>query len=213
MYRCKILSILIACLCLLTISCADSPKSAGTKQKPVVVKKQPLKICLYRYHNFSISKAMYLKEKLQRVYPTIELMPEPIQLPKQYYYAPRNRYSGRGLLRDLSQYKQSTVVLGLTNEVIYEPNEKSPTFGIFGISPVGGHVAVISSTLPSRKKHSDEHLVKLMMHELGHSFGLNHCKDEHCFMVDAKHGNKFSKTPSFCPQCKAFLNMKGWKLK
>ena len=98
-------------------------------------------------------------------------------------------------------------------EVIYDPNEKSPTFGIFGISPVGGHVAVISSTLPSRKKHSDEHLVKLMMHELGHSFELNHCKDEHCFMVDAEHGNKLSKTPSFCPQCKAFLNRKGWKLK
>ena len=107
MYRYKMLSILIACLCLLTLSCADSPKSAATKQMPVVVKKQPLKICLYRYHNFSISKAMYLKEELQRVYPAIELMPEPIQLPKQYY----------------------------------------------------------------------------------------------------------SKTPSFCPQCKAFLNRKGWKLK
>ena len=32
------LSILIACLCLLTLSCEDSPKSAATKQRPVVVK-------------------------------------------------------------------------------------------------------------------------------------------------------------------------------
>ena len=88
MYRYKMLSILIACLCLLTLSCADSSKSAATKQMPVVVKKQPLKICLYRYHNFSISKAMYLKEELQRVYPAIELMPNPIQLPKQYYICP-----------------------------------------------------------------------------------------------------------------------------
>lgn len=38
MYRYKILSILIACLCLLTLSCADSPKSTDSKQKPVVVK-------------------------------------------------------------------------------------------------------------------------------------------------------------------------------
>ena len=53
MYRYKMLSILIACLCFLTLSCADSPKSAATKQMPVVVKKQPLKICLYHYHNFS----------------------------------------------------------------------------------------------------------------------------------------------------------------
>jgi len=213
MFRNKMLSMLIACLCFLALSCADSPKSADTKQRIAAVKQQPLKIRFYRYHNFSLIKAQYLKEELRTVYPAIELMPDPIQLPKQYYYAPRDRYSGRGLLRDISQYKQGVVVLGLTNEVIYESNEKSPTFGIFGISPVGGHVAVISSTLPSRKKHSDDHLVKLMMHELGHSFGLNHCKDEHCFMVNAEHGNRFSNTPSFCSQCKAFLNGKGWKLK
>ena len=170
-------------------------------------------IQIYRYNDFSITRAQFLKQELQRVYPSVELSDNPIKLPEKYYYAPRDRYSGRGLLKDLSQNKHGTVVLGLTNEVIYEPNEKSPTFGIFGIGSVGGHVAVISSTLPSRKKHSDEHLVKLMMHELGHSFGLNHCKDEHCFMVDAEHGNKFSKTPSFCPQCKTFLNRKGWKIK
>lgn len=170
-------------------------------------------IRIYRYNDFSVSKAQFLKQELQRVCPFVELSDNPIKLPEKYYYAPRDRYSGRGLLKDLSQYKRGTVVLGLTNEVIYEPNEKSPTFGIYGIGSVGGHVAVISSTLPSKKKHSDEHLVKLMMHELGHSFGLNHCKDEHCFMVDAEHGNKFSKTPSFCPQCKAFLNRKGWKIK
>ena len=214
MCRYKITSYLIACLCLFSLSCADNSKDAGTKQQILDVReKSPLPICIYRYNNFSISKTQYLKKKLQSVYPSVKMIPDPIQLPTKYYYAPRDRYSGRGLLRDLDQYKQETVVLGLTNEVIYEPNEKSPTFGIFGISPVGSHVAVISSTLPSRKKHSDDHLVKLMMHELGHSFGLNHCKDEHCFMVDAEHGNKFSNTPSFCPQCKVFLNGKGWKLK
>lgn len=214
MCRYKITSYLIVCLCLFTLSCADSPKGVETKKQVHTDRKSPLlTICIYRYHDFSLSKAQYLKKELQSVYPAVKLIPAPIQLPTKYYYAPRDRYSGRGLLRDLDQYKQETVILGLTNEVIYEPNEKSPTFGIFGISPVGGHVAVISSTLPSRKKHSDNHLVKLMMHELGHSFGLNHCKDERCFMVNAEHGNKFSNTPSFCPQCKAFLNNRGWKLK
>ena len=193
MFRNKMLSMLIACLCFLALSCADSPKDAGTKQPVLAVReKSPLPICIYRYNNFSISKTKYLKKKLQSVYPSVKMIPDPIRLPTKYYYAPRDRYSGRGLLRNLDQYKQEMVVLGLTNEVIYEPNEKSPTFGIFGISPVGGHVAVISSTLPSRKKHSDDHMVKLMMHELGHSFGLNHCKDEHCFMVDAEHGNHLS---------------------
>jgi len=110
-------------------------------------------------------------------------------------------------------YKKNKVVLSLTNQVIYQANKLSPTYGIFGASPVGAHVAVISSIYPSGKKHTDEHLVKLMLHELGHAFGLNHCKDEHCYMVDAEHGNKFSKTPSFCKSCREFLNKQGWTLK
>ena len=210
----KVTYIFFVYMSLLALSCGDGHKGNSLNEQVSVEKKERLMpIQIYRYNDFSITKAQFLKQELQRVYPSVELSDNPIKLPEKYYYAPRDRYSGRGLLKDLSQNKHGTVVLGLTNEVIYEPNEKSPTFGIFGIGSVGDHVAVISSTLPSRKKHSDEHLVKLMMHELGHSFGLNHCKDEHCFMVDAEHGNKFSKTPSFCPQCKAFLNRKGWKIK
>lgn len=210
----KVTYILFVFMSLLTLSCDDGHRENSQTVQVAVEKKKPwMPIHIYRYKDFSASKAQLLKQELQRVYPSVELSEKSVKLPEKYYYAPRDRYSGRGLLKDLSQYKRGTVVLGLTDEVIYEPNEKSPTFGIFGISPVGGHVAVISSILPSRKKHSDDHLVKLMMHELGHSFGLNHCKDEHCFMVDAEHGNKFSNTPSFCPQCKAFLNGKGWKLK
>ena len=210
----KVTYIFFVYMSLLALSCGDGHKGNSlTEQVSVEKKERLMPIQIYRYKDFSVSKAQFLKQELQRVYPSVQLSDNPIKLPEKYYYAPRDRYSGRGLLKDLSQYKRGTVVLGLTNEVIYEPNEKSPTFGIFGIGSVDGHVAVISSTLPSRKKHSDEHLIKLMMHELGHSFGLNHCKDEHCFMVDAEHGNKFSKTPSFCPQCKAFLNRKGWKMK
>ena len=210
----KVTYIFFVYMSLLALSCGDGHKGNSlTEQVSVEKKERLMPIQIYRYNDFSITKAQFLKQELQRVYPSVELSDNPIKLPEKYYYAPRDRYSGRGLLKDLSQNKHGTVVLGVTNEVIYEPNEKSPTFGIFGIGSVGGHVAVISSTLPSRKKHSDEHFVKLMMHELGHSFGLNHCKDEHCFMVDAEHGNKFSKTPSFCPQCKTFLNRKGWKIK
>jgi len=210
----KVTYIFFVYMSLLALSCGDGHKGNSlTEQVSVEKKERLMPIQIYRYNDFSITKAQFLKQELQRVYPSVELSDNPIKLPEKYYYAPRDRYSGRGLLKDLSQNKHGTVVLGVTNEVIYEPNEKSPTFGIFGIGSFGGQIAVISSTLPSRKKHSDEHLVKLMMHELGHSFGLNHCKDEHCFMVDAEHGNKFSKTPSFCPQCKAFLNRKGWKMK
>ena len=207
----KVARFLTICMSLLALSCGDGHKvDSRTEQVTVEEKEQLMPIQIYRYNDFSITKAQFLKQELQRAYPSVELLDNSIKLPEKYYHAPRDRYRGRGLLKDLSQYKRGTVVLGLTNEIIYEPNEKSPTFGIFGIGSVGGHVAVISSTVPSRRKHSDEHLVKLMMHELGHSFGLNHCKDEHCFMVDAEHKMKFPQTIGFCESCKATLNAKGW---
>ena len=213
MGRFAIICIVLLCL----ISCNN--ENIGEKEKNSKVEKKEkapksiLPIIIYRYETFSRSKAEYLRGELQKVYPSVVLQDSSIELPQKYYFKPRNRYSGNGLLRDLSVYKKNKVVLGLTNQVIYQANKLSPTYGIFGVSPVGAHVAVISSIYPSGKKHTDEHLVKLMLHELGHAFGLNHCKDEHCYMVDAEHGNKFSKTPSFCKRCREFLNKQGWTLK
>lgn len=169
-------------------------------------------IKIYCYGEVSEAKPKMLANELKKCYPRVELVRQHLDLPKEYYHQGRNRYSGTGLLKDLSRLRKGCVVLGVTDEVIYKANEKSPTFGIFGVSPLGARVALISLTQPSGKKHTDDHLVKLMLHELGHSFGLNHCADEHCFMVDAEHGNKFSQTPSFCKNCKQFLNEKGWEL-
>ena len=169
-------------------------------------------IRIYCYGTVSDAKPELLANRLKKCYPRVELVKQHLDLPKEYYHKGRNRYSGTGLLKDLSRLRKGCIVLGVTDEVIYKANEKSPTFGIFGVSPVGALVALISLTQPSGKKHTDDHLVKLMLHELGHSFGLNHCTDEHCFMVDAEHGNKFSQTPSFCKYCKQFLKEKGWNL-
>lgn len=213
MGRFAIICIVLLCL----ISCNN--ENTGEKEKNSKVEKKEkvpksiLPINIYRYETFSRSKAEYLRGELQKVYPSVVLQDSSIELPQKYYFKPRNRYSGNGLLRDLSVYKKNKVVLGLTNQVIYQANELSPTYGIFGVSPVGARVAVISSIYPSGKKHTDEHLVKLLLHELGHAFGLNHCMDEHCYMVDAEHGNKFSQTPSFCKSCREFLNNQGWTLK
>lgn len=192
----------------------DNAQSKKTESKETVKQTAKVRnISLFLYDDFSARKAQMLADALKEAYPSVSIQKESLVLPKEYYNKERNRYSGTGLLKDLTRLRKGNVVLGLTDEVIFKANELSPTYGIFSVSPVGAHVAVISSTRPSGKQHSNDHLVKLMMHELGHSFGLNHCNNQHCFMVDAEHGNKFSQTPSFCNECKAFLNNKGWKFK
>lgn len=191
----------------------DTPSKETVSKETVKQTTIVRDISLYLYNDFPAQKAQMLADALKEVYPSVSIQKESLALPKEHYNKERNRYSGTGLLKDLTRLRKGNVVLGLTDEVIFKANELSPTFGIFGVSPVGAYVAVISSTRPSGKQHSNDHLVKLMMHELGHSFGLNHCSNQHCFMVDAEHGNKFSQTPSFCNECKAFLNNKGWNIK
>ena len=203
--------------CTMLMACQGSKGNAPSKETApkVSVKRSATvrDISLYLYDDFPVQKAQMLAESLKEVYPSVSIKKESLVLPKEHYNKERNRYSGTGLLKDLSKIRKRNVVLGLTDEVIFKANELSPTYGIFGVSTLGTYVAVISSTRPSGKQHSNDHLVKLMMHELGHSFGLNHCNNQHCFMVDAEHGNKFSQTPSFCNECKAFLNNKGWNIK
>ena len=208
---------LILLICAMLTACQgdkDNAQSKKTESKETVKQTAKVRnISLFLYDDFPARKAQMLADALKKVYPSVSIQKASLVLPKEYYNKERNRYSGTGLLKDLSKLRKGNVVLGLTDEVIFKANELSPTYGIFGVSPVGAFVAVISSTRPSGKQHSDDHLVKLMMHELGHSFGLNHCSNQHCFMVDAEHGNKFSQTPSFCKKCKTFLNNKGWNIK
>ena len=208
---------LILLTCAMLMACQGGKGNAPSKEtEPKETVKQRAaapNISLYLYDDFPARKAQMLADALKEVYPSVSIQKESLVLPKEYYNKERNRYSGTGLLKDLTRIRKGNVVLGLTDEVIFKANELSPTYGIFGVSPVGAYVAVMSSTRPSGKQHINDHLAKLMMHELGHSFGLNHCSNQHCFMVDAEHGNKFSQTPSFCNECKAFLNNKGWKIK
>lgn len=217
--RTKFYCIPLVLFIVLTIfSCTNREKKGKTVKKvTTTVRKQEKKssvpvIKIYCYGEVPARKVEMLEKALMECYPRVELMQQHLELPKEHYLKERNRYSGTGLLKDLSRLKKDAVVLGITNEVIYQANELSPTFGVFGISFVDAKVSLISLTQPSGKKHPDNHLVELMKHELGHAFGLEHCADEHCFMVDAEHGNKFSKTPSFCKDCTKYLNEKGWRL-
>lgn len=212
-------------LCVVIVACSGerSRDQQEEQEKQVLAKttyqqsksdSQPIAtIYIYRYDDFPEAKAEQLKNELQKVYPSVILVKTSIPLPKECYYKPRDRYKGTGLLDNLMKFKNGGYALGLTRKIIYDKNEISPTFGVFGISYIGDSASVISSLRPKTLKPlSDDDMHELMLHELGHAFGLPHCKDERCMMVDAEHGNKFAQTQSFCNDCKRYLNSKGWKL-
>lgn len=210
----KLLSLLLLSFVVLVffVSCDRQEKKAAPHtychaQRSSV----PTVISVYRFGTFSESKARRLANGLKEYFPNVELRDEVLPLPQQHYYKPLNRYLGAGLFDSLKKARGKKAALGLTDYVIYKPNDKSPTYGIMGVSPVGSYICVLSDMIPkSLTRQTDENLVKLALHELGHAFGLNHCPDQHCFMVDAEHTMKLPQSHYFCPKCKAYLNKKGW---
>ena len=174
----------------------------------------PKKISIYRYGYFSVNKAQRLEKQLKSYFPEVVLKEDVLTLPTEHYNKERNRYRGTGLFEELGKYRNGDAVIGLTGYVIFKPNEISQTYGIMGVSPVGTYECVVSSKIPSSgKEQSDDNFVKLALHELGHAFGLNHCPDQYCYMVDAEHKMKFPQTTGFCETCKTKLNAKGWTIR
>ena len=209
-------------LCLVFFLSCNSKEQNTQTENPVkkeikkVVNKVtvPKTISIYRYGDFSVSKAQRLEKQLKSYFPEVILKEQVLTLPAEHYNKERNRYRGSGLFEELGKHRNGDAVIGLTDYVIFKPNEISQTYGIMGVSPVGTYKCVVSSKIPSSgKEQSDDNFVKLSLHELGHAFGLNHCPDQHCYMVDAEHKMKFPQTTGFCESCKTKLNAKGWTIK
>lgn len=211
-----IFAILSLSACILDGQQSIQKKHAVKAESPKVVRNSavPETISIYRYGNFPKNEAQKLREQLKNYFPNVVLKEQCLAMPSKHYNNERNRYRGTGLFEELSKHRNGDAVIGLTDYVIFQSNNISPTFGIMGISPLGTYKCVVSSKLPiTGKRQTEENFYKLALHELGHAFGLNHCPDQNCYMVDAEHKMKFPQTTGFCESCKTKLNAKGWAIR
>ncbi len=119
---------------------------------------------------------------------------ERIPLPKSAYYAPRRRHRAEKLLDHLLTLIPSapptTRVLGLTTSDISTTKGEHEDWGIFGLGLVPGQAAVVSI---HRLRRGAKNRAKLRfrvattaVHEVGHTFGLDHCNEARCPMQDAE---------------------------
>ncbi|BCU76820.1 hypothetical protein [Luteolibacter sp. LG18] len=145
----------------------------------------------------------------------VEVLPAK-PLPQAAYYPPRDRYKADKLLDILAAETPAdfTKVVGLTARDISTRKDEIPDWGIFGLGQLGGRACVVSTYRLHAGRASEplfeSRLSKVVVHELGHTFGLDHCPVAGCFMQDA--GGKIATVDGEagkpCPACAAKLPLK-----
>ncbi|MES2440701.1 MAG: archaemetzincin [Verrucomicrobiota bacterium] len=133
-----------------------------------------------------------VKEGIAGLYAvTVEVLPEK-PLPKIAYYKPRNRYKADDIVEvtGIQEPARAHKIIALTTRDISTTTDESEDWGIMGLGQIGGRACVVSTFRLRAGKAGDAlfsaRLVKVVNHELGHTFGLGHCPTAGCLMQDAK---------------------------
>lgn len=128
---------------------------------------------------------------------------------KLYYSADRNQYHSTLILAQVIKQipKDGWKIVGITNVDLFIP---ILTF-LFGEAQLAGKGAIVSTHrlhneyygLPEDSELLYNRLHKEILHELGHTLGLVHCRDYECVMTPSSYvGGIDLKRAKFCAQCR-----------
>jgi len=141
----------------------------------------------------------------------VELLHRSFSL-KDGYDPVRNQYNSTWILSRLLEIvpEEDCKVLGVTSVDLYVP---VLTF-VFGEAQLKGKAAVVSSYrlrdelygLPPNPQRLRERLEKEAVHELGHTFGIVHCRNPLCVMHSYTYAEEIDfKSKDFCGACSTLL--------
>ncbi len=129
-----------------------------------------------------------------------------------YFNPARSQYNANDIIQKLLPMAgDEDKVLGLTDLDLFIPVLSY----IFGQAYLGGAVALVSGHRLDNARYGlkqdphlfSERLVKCIVHELGHAFGLKHCHMPGCVMVATTYVEEMDqKADRFCPECQSELS-------
>ena len=127
---------------------------------------------------------------------------------------PRGQYLSAALIRQMeTDYPRPTEIkiLGMIDIDLFAP---VLTF-VFGEAQLGGSCAILSTFrlrnefygIPSNMEVLQTRVIKEAVHEVGHLFGLIHCRTFDCVMRSSTYVEEIDlKTENLCAECRSNLN-------
>jgi len=123
----------------------------------------------------------------------------------------RRQYDSKIILKRLLDHPDATQgIIAVTHADLFVPILKC----VFGLAQIGGTCSIISlhrlrpqfySSPPDRELFLGR-VEKTAIHELGHSFGLTHCRERRCVMFSSTRiEDTDQKLPSLCHTCSELL--------
>jgi archaemetzincin len=188
------------------ISCTkrNNENSVEKIQSQKVIVIQPL-------GNFELEQSNKVLSEIRTINPNVVLRKN-IPFPENAYYKPRSRYRADSIIKNLKNHiGKDSVIVGLSHSDISTTKNEIKDWGIMGLGYRPGKSCVVSDFRVS-VKNKNQQFYKLVLHELGHTAGLPHCKVKTCLMRDAEGGNPLDEEKYFCENCTNFLKSKGWQL-
>ncbi len=129
----------------------------------------------------------------------------------QYFNPDRLQYSANEILPQLVKNAAGAdKIIGITSVDIYIP---VLTF-IFGQAYLGGQAGIVSVYRLRNEFYGmeeneilfRERMIKTVIHELGHMFGLMHCMEMKCVMRSVTYVEDIDqKTENLCPKCAGLI--------
>jgi archaemetzincin len=146
------------------------------------------KICVMPIGEVAESDLAFVCDVVEASFGREAVVYEPLPLEESYYYPERGQYGANGFLRyvEANAPRGAYRVVGTTAQDVFAGDLNF----LFGMGRCPGKCAVISTyRLDFYCDKSEQRLIrlaKLTVHELGHTFGLLHCRQPLCIMKFAE---------------------------
>ncbi|MBL0330786.1 MAG: Zn-dependent protease [Bacteroidetes bacterium] len=201
---------------LLTSACHNNdnlPQGNSSFNFPIGLDNK-IKVAILPFSGVDPTYSKLLKSEIELFYSCEVTVLKEHTLPAFAFYQPRNRYKADSLLKylKLSLPKDYNLIIGITGTDISTKDDIHEDWGVFGLGFMGGPSCIISDFRLKKsaidKKHLQQRIIKVALHELGHTLGLPHCTSSNkCLMKDANGTIKSvdEEEKQLCESCKIKL--------